>query len=62
MKPDEKTIKALIRGIEKYNKAKTAKEGFGTLNNLINIGEKELKNSYKKKQVEDFARLTEGIK
>ena len=49
MKPDEKTIKALIRGIEKYNKAKTAKEGFGTLNNLINIGEKELKNSYKKK-------------
>jgi hypothetical protein len=43
MKPDQKTIKALIKGIEKYNHAKTAEEGFGALNNLIKIGEKELR-------------------
>ena len=42
MKPDKKTIDALIRGIERYNKAKSAKEGFGALGALIETGEKQL--------------------
>lgn len=41
-KVDENTIKALIKGVEKYNHAKTAEEGFGALNNLIKIGKSEL--------------------
>lgn len=47
MKPDKKTIDSLIAGITQYNNAKTAKEGFGALNNLINIGEKQLLNKQK---------------